>query len=45
MPMWTSGLVQPLIWLVIFGQLFSRFAQMAGGESSSYLAFRRRASW
>jgi ABC-2 type transport system permease protein len=40
MPMWTLfGLVQPLIWLVIFGQLFSRFAQMAGGESSSYLAF------
>jgi ABC-2 type transport system permease protein len=40
MPMWTLfGLVQPLIWLVIFGQLFSRFAKMGGGESESYLAF------
>ncbi|MEO5657531.1 MAG: ABC transporter permease [Nitrospiria bacterium] len=40
MPMWTVfGLVQPLIWLVIFGQLFSHFAKMAGFPAESYLAF------
>jgi len=40
MPMWTLfGLVQPLIWLVIFGQLFSHFARMAGFPSASYLTF------
>jgi ABC-2 type transport system permease protein len=40
MPMWTLfGLVQPLIWLVIFGQLFSHFARMAGFPSESYLEF------
>lgn len=40
MPMWTLfGLVQPLIWLVIFGQLFSHFAKMAGFPAESYLAF------
>jgi ABC-2 type transport system permease protein len=40
MPMWTVfGLVQPLIWLVIFGQLFSHFARMAGFPASSYLDF------
>lgn len=38
--MWTLfGLVQPLIWLVIFGQLFSHFARMAGFPSESYLDF------
>lgn len=40
MPMWTLfGLVQPLIWLVIFGQLFAHFARMAGFPSTSYLDF------
>jgi ABC-2 type transport system permease protein len=40
MPMWTLfGLVQPLIWLVIFGQLFAHFAKMAGFPSESYLDF------
>jgi ABC-2 type transport system permease protein len=40
MPMWTLfGLVQPLIWLVIFGQLFSHFARMAGFPATSYLDF------
>jgi ABC-2 type transport system permease protein len=41
MPMWTVfGLVQPLIWLVIFGQLFSHFARMAGfPPNTSYLEF------
>jgi len=40
MPMWTLfGLVQPLIWLVIFGQLFSHFARMAGFPAASYLDF------
>lgn len=40
MPMWTVfGLVQPLIWLVIFGQLFSHFARMAGFPAASYLEF------
>ena len=40
MPMWTLfGLVQPLIWLVIFGQLFSHFARMAGFPAESYLDF------
>lgn len=38
--MWTVfGLVQPLIWLVIFGQLFSHFARMAGFPAASYLDF------
>lgn len=40
MPMWTLfGLVQPLIWLVIFGQLFAHFARMAGFPATSYLDF------
>ncbi len=40
MPMWTLfGLVQPLIWLVIFGQLFAHFAKMAGFPAESYLDF------
>jgi len=38
--MWTLfGLVQPLIWLVIFGELFRNMVQMNGFPASSYLEF------
>jgi len=40
MPIWTLfGLVQPLIWLLIFGQLFKNFARLPGFSGVSYLAF------
>ncbi len=40
MPMWTLfGLVQPLIWLVIFGQLFGSMGQVPGFPAGSYLEF------
>jgi ABC-2 type transport system permease protein len=40
MPMWTLfTLVQPLIWLVIFGQLFKNITQLPGFPTSSYVDF------
>jgi len=40
MPMWTLfTLVQPLIWLVIFGQLFRNMAQLPGFPTASYTDF------
>jgi ABC-2 type transport system permease protein len=40
MPMWTLfTLVQPLIWLVIFGQLFKNISQLPGFPSGTYLDF------
>lgn len=39
-PLWTLfNLIQPLIWLVIFGQLFSRFAQVPDFPTGSYTEF------
>ena len=40
MPLWTLfGLIQPLIWLVIFGQLFKNMAELQGFPAGSYLEF------
>lgn len=40
MPLWSLfSLIQPLIWLVIFGQLFKNMAQMPGFPTESYLDF------
>jgi len=40
MPLWTLfGLIQPLIWLVIFGQLFRNMTQIPGFPADSYLDF------
>jgi ABC-2 type transport system permease protein len=40
MPMWTLfTLVQPLIWLIIFGQLFRNIAQLPGFPTVSYTDF------
>ncbi|HHM06120.1 MAG TPA: ABC transporter permease [Gammaproteobacteria bacterium] len=40
MPMWTLfTLVQPLIWLIIFGQLFKNMVQLPGWPAGSYMDF------
>ena len=40
MPMWTLfTLVQPLIWLLIFAQLFKNITQLPGFPSNSYIDF------
>jgi ABC-2 type transport system permease protein len=40
MPMWTLfTLVQPLIWLVIFGQLFKNITQLPGFPTGTYVDF------
>jgi ABC-2 type transport system permease protein len=40
MPMWTLfTLVQPLIWLVIFGQLFKNITKLPGFPTDSYVDF------
>lgn len=40
MPMWTFfGLIQPLFWLIIFGQLFGRVSQLPGFPEGSYIHF------
>lgn len=40
MPMWTLfTLVQPLIWLVIFGQLFRNITQLPGFPAGTYMDF------
>jgi ABC-2 type transport system permease protein len=40
MPLWTLfGLIQPLIWLVIFGQLFKTIGELPGFPAGSYLEF------
>jgi len=40
MPMWTLfTLVQPLIWLIIFGQLFKNIAQLPGFPTNNYTDF------
>lgn len=39
-PLWSLfNLIQPLIWLIIFGQLFGRMAQLPGFPADSYVAF------
>ncbi len=40
MPMWTLfGLAQPLIWLIIFSDLFSEMAKLQGWPTTSYANF------
>jgi len=40
MPMWTLfTLVQPLIWLVIFGELFKNVSQLPGFPAGTYMDF------
>lgn len=40
MPLWTLfGLIQPLIWLVIFGELFRNMASLGGFPAGSYIEF------
>ena len=40
MPLWTLfGLIQPLIWLVIFGELFRNMTQLGGFPATSYIEF------
>ena len=40
MPLWSLfTLIQPLIWLLIFGQLFSNFSSMSGFPATSYMDF------
>jgi len=40
MPMWTLfALVQPLIWLVIFGELFKNVSQLPGFPAGTYMDF------
>lgn len=40
MPLWSLfGLVQPLLWLFIFGALFSSFARLPGFPTPSYIDF------
>ena len=40
MPMWTLfGLIQPLLWLIIFSALFSRFANTPGFPAGSYIEY------
>ncbi len=40
MPLWSLfGLIQPLLWLFIFGALFSSFAQLPGFPTPSYIDF------
>ena len=40
MPMWTLfSLVQPLIWLVIFGELFKNVSQLPGFPAGTYMDF------
>lgn len=39
-PLWTLfNLIQPLIWLLIFGQLFRNMAQLPGFPNASYVDF------
>ena len=37
--MWTMSLIQPLIWLLLFGQLFRNIVNLPGFPTESYLAF------
>ena len=40
MPMWSLfGLIQPLLWLIIFSALFSHFAQVPGFPAASYVDY------
>lgn len=40
MPMWTFfGLIQPLLWLIIFGQLFQSLSQLPGFPQGGYIYF------
>jgi ABC-2 type transport system permease protein len=40
MPLWTLfGLIQPLIWLVIFGELFKNMTRLGGFPETSYIEF------
>ncbi|MDY6893199.1 MAG: ABC transporter permease [Chloroflexota bacterium] len=36
---WVMSLIQPLIWLLLFGQLFKNIANVPGFPTESYLAF------
>ena len=43
-PIWIALMViQPLIWLLLYGQLFSRVGALRGG-ASTYIEFLRRGS-
>ena len=40
MPLWSVfTLIQPLIWLLIFAQLFKNFVQLPGTDSNNYMDF------
>ena len=40
LPIWIAvTLVQPVIWLVLFGELFRRVVEIPGFESGSYIGF------
>jgi len=40
MPLWSLfTLIQPLIWLLIFAQLFKNFVQLPGTDSNNYMDF------
>lgn len=40
MPIWTFfGLVQPLLWLIIFGQLFKNLSRLPGFPEADYIQF------
>ena len=40
LPIWIAvTLVQPIIWITIFGQLFQRVVEIPGFEGASYIAF------
>lgn len=40
MPIWTFfGLIQPLLWLIIFGQLFKNLSRLPGFPEGDYIAF------
>jgi ABC-2 type transport system permease protein len=39
------SLVQPIIWLLLFGQLFRRIVEIPGFGASSYISFLTPAWW
>lgn len=40
MPIWTFfGLIQPLLWLIIFGQLFKNLSRLPGFPEADYIQF------
>ena len=44
-PIWIALLlIQPMIWLVLYGQLFKRVVHLGGFGTTSYVTFPRRRS-